>query len=251
MTAHNDQRDLVIDQSHTGTVVLAALFGFLTTLLVATAALTVFWQIAGLSGWLICLFVPVVLLVLLAGQLFFNWSERALPRLWPSRRRLVLDDQGLTLSRGGRLRCQVNWEDPYTAVQWRIRHTEVPNAHGPKIGLLVLASQLRQGNNSICVFTDSSTKDWRRVPGWKQFALLEGAPRRGLDRFRGYALLSIPRNLSAPSHRGVSSMAQGDPKVLWPIEINRRRVGWKLSFEDFCAVMSAVQRSRQLREWDD
>lgn len=251
MTAHNDKRDLVIDQSHMGTVVLAALFGLLATCLVATVALAAFWQTAGLSGWLLCLFVPVVLLVLLVGQLSFNWWERTLPRLWPSRRRLVVDEQGLTLSRRDRLKCQIRWEDPYVVVQWRIRHTEVPNEYGPKIGQLVLASQLSQGNSNICVFTDASAKDWRRVPGWKQFALLEGAPRRGLDRFKGSALLSIPRHVRAPSHRGVSSMAQGDPDVLWPVEINRRRVGWGLSFEDFCAVMSAVQRSHQLREWDD
>jgi hypothetical protein len=251
MTEYNDQRDLVVDQSHTGTVVLAALFGVLATCLVATVALAALWQIAGLSGWLLCLFVPVVFLVLLVGQLSFNWWEGVLPRLWPSRRRLVVDVQGLTLSRRGRIQCQIRWEDPYKAVQWRIRHLEVPSEYGPKIGLLVLASQLSQGNSSICVFTDSSSKDWRRVPGWKQFALLEGAPRRGLGRFKGSALLSVPRHVGAPSHRGVSSIAQGDPDVLWPAEINRRRVGWGLSFEDFRVVMSAVQRSQQMREWDD
>jgi hypothetical protein len=86
---------------------------------------------------------------------------------------------------------------------------------------------------------------------WWERVLPRFWPSRGLDRFKDHGMSSIPRQVGAPSQRGISSMVQGDPKVLWPAEFNRRRAGWELSFEDFGAVMSAVQQSRQLREWDD
>ena len=251
MTAHADQRELMIDQGHVGTALLAALLGFVATCVVAAGALATFWQVAGMSGWLLCLFVPVVFMVLLAGHFVFNWWERVLPRLWPSGRRLVLGGQGLTLSRRGRIQCQIRWEHPFTAVQWRMRQTDVPYGFGPRGGHLVLACQLTQNSDRICVFSDSSPSDWRRVPGWRKFALLEEAPSRGSVLSKNSGLSQPKRRLSAPSHRGVTSMVQGDPKVLWPAELGRRRGGLALLFEDFCAVMDAVEQSRQQQIRDD
>jgi hypothetical protein len=199
---------------------------------------------------LLCLFVPVVFVVLLAGQFLFNWSERTLPSLWPSRRRLLLDGKRLTLSRRNRIKSQIVWDEPYSVLRWRVRNIEMSLDAGPSRGMLVLACQLTQSHDMICVFTGSSAKDWRRVPGWKQFPLLEGVQRHNLGRFKEHTFASMPRKRDAPSHRGVGSLEQGDPKELWPAELRRRRGGWELSFEDFCAVMNAAQRTIQQRELD-
>jgi hypothetical protein len=31
--------------------------------------------------------------------------------------------------------------------------------------------------------------------------------------------------------------------MLWPAELNRRRRGWELSFEDFCTLMMAIEQA--------
>ena len=244
-------RELNIDQSHAGTLLLAALFGLLATCVVTIVALAFVWQVASWVGWLLCLFIPAVFLVLLVGHFLFDWSERVLPSLWPSRRRLLLDRRRLTLSRRNRIKSRILWDEPYSALCWRARYDEESLDAGSNRGMLVLACQLTQSHDMICVFTASSAKDWRRVPGWKQFPLLEGAQRQSLGRLEEHTIASMPRTRGAPSHRGISSMVQGNPKELWPAELRRRRGGWELSFEDFCAVMCVVERSIQERESDD
>jgi hypothetical protein len=95
------------------------------------------------------------------------------------------------------------------------------------------------------VYTGCSPQEWRHVPGWKQFPLLENeGPRSQSVILRDLVVRSaLRRPAAATAHRGFSSLPKGDPKVLWPAELFRRRRGWALSFDDFCAVVAAVEQS--------
>jgi hypothetical protein len=215
------------------------------------AALALFWQIASLSGWLLCLIVPVVLGVLLVGQWLFTFWERLFPRLWPSRSRLLLDGKGLTLRRRGRTRSCISWDEPHSTLLWRMQKAQASLYEGSHNMPLVLACQLSQRRNVISLFTSSSPEQWRRLPEWKRFPLLEGAQQlAGGPLWKSVIPLIAPQR-RAPSHRGASSLEHGDQKVLWPAELQRRRQGWAVSFDDFCAVMLAEQQVTLSRDTDD
>ena len=229
------RRELAVDQRHTGALLLAGLIALTGTCLAGALVVALLLRVAGHPVLTLCLFLPAVFLVLLVGSFLLHWGEHNLPRLWPSGSRLLLDGAALTLERRDTLLCQIRWDEPFTALRWRVRQIE--GVHDSN--WLCLACQLEQDEHAICVYTDASSQDWRRVPGWKQFPLLEGAPHPAQGAF-----LRIPlaRSRAAPSRYNFGSLPQADPKILWPAEHRRRRQGWSLSFEDFGAVVAAVER---------
>jgi hypothetical protein len=250
MSLSDQPRELAISQKHVGTTLLAGLIGLSATCLVATLAMAAVWEIASRVGSLACLILPAVILVLLSGSMLLQWGERFLPRLWPSGRRLLLDADALTLERRGRLVTKVAWGEPCDTLRWRLQGPDPVSDSVPPPGTLYLACQLKQESESISVYTKSSPHDWRRVPGWKQFALLE-SPRRPSQAqvLRGLFAQTGWRRRAKPAHRGVSSLPEGDPASLWPAELNRQRQGWELSFGDFCALMEAVDYNVSAQEY--
>jgi hypothetical protein len=250
MSLSERPRELAISQEHLGTTLLAGLIGLSATCLVATLAMAAVWQIASWSGWLACLVLPAVILVLLSGSMLLQWGERFLPRLWPSGRRLLLDADTLTLARRGRVVTELVWDEPFDALWWRLQGPDPVSDSAPPPGMLFLACQLKQRSKTISVYTSSSPHDWRRVPGWKQFALLESLRRPSqVQVLRGLFSQTGWRRRARPSHRGVSSLPEGDPESLWPAELNRQRQGWELSFDDFCVLMGAVDRAVPAQEY--
>jgi len=238
-------RELLISQGHVGTVLLAGLIGLTATCVVATLMMALIFQVADSYAWVGCLFLPAVGLVLVASTVLWQWSERHLPRVWPSGKRLVLGQEDLTLARRNRVYVRILWDQPATVLRWRLHGTDaaVDGDHPP--GRLHLACQLTQQSHTISVYTGCSPQEWRRVPGWKQFPLLErGEPRGQSAVLRDLVVRSVLRRPpAAPAFQGFSSLSKGDPKLLWPAELQRRRSGWALSFEDFCALMTAVEPS--------
>lgn len=244
MSLSGQPRELAISQGHIGTMLLAGLISLVGTCLTATTLMALVFHIASWSGWLACLVLPAVCLVLITGSVLLHWSERNLPRLWPSGKQLVLDKDTLTLSQGSSVKSQILWNQPFSVLRWRMQGTDLTAESSSPPGWLRLACQLTQQTHAISVYTGCSPQDWRRVPGWKQFASLEGARRPSQTAFlRGLVTQSVLRRQATPSHRGASSLPVGDPKTLWPAEGHRQRQGWALSFDDFCVLMAAVERS--------
>ncbi len=239
-------RELAIGQGHLGTTLLAGVVGLTATCLLATLAMGTLWQFATWSGWLACLILPVVLLILFSGALFLNWGERFLPRLWPSGKQLILQKDGLTLSRRSKVLSKIVWHEPFTALRWRMKGADPLSNAASSSGQLCLACQLKQQANTLGVFTRCSVQDWRRVPGWKQFPLLESIRRPSqTEVIRGLINPSRRQRDGAPSHRGISSLPEADPETVWPAEMDRQRNGWELDFDDFCALMGAIERSAE------
>lgn len=252
MNVSEHPRELVVSQGHLGTTLLAGIIGLAVTCLAATLAMGVVWQIASWSGWLACLILPAVILVLVSGSLLLQWCERFLPRLWPSGTRLMLNRDALTLSQRRNVLCEIVWDEPFTVLRWRIHGLDPVSDSASPPGWLCLACQLKQKSSTISVYAGCSALDWRRVAGWKHFPLLEGAWRPSqTEVLKGLVTRSGLRRQTAPSHRGVSSLPQGDPKILWPAERERHRGGWALAFDDFCALMAIVERSVHAKEWND
>jgi hypothetical protein len=197
-------------------------------------------------AWAGCLLVPAVGLVLFVGAVFWQWSERQLPRLWPSGKKLMLGEQDLTLSRRNHVCAHILLNQRFSVVRWRSQAGKPMGNDDVPSGQLRLACQLSQQPHALCVFTSCSPQEWRRVPNWKQFPLLEYAGTPGQSAvLRDRVVRSVFRQPApAPAHRGESSLPKGDPEILWPAELYRRKQGWVVSFEDFCAVMSAVERSK-------
>jgi hypothetical protein len=244
MSLSERPRELVISQSHFGTMLLAGLVGLGAACLAATILMALFFQIASWSGWLACLFLPAVGLVSIAGTVLLHWSERNLPRVWPSGKRLVLDEGMLALTQRGSVKSRILWNEPFTALRWRMYGTDLATEPCTTPGWLRLACQLSQQTHTISVYTGCTPQDWRRVLGWKQFPLLESTRQPSQSAVpRGVVGPSVDRRRTTPSHRGMSSLPEADPKALWPAERNRRRQGWALSFDDFCVLMTAVEQS--------
>jgi hypothetical protein len=238
-------RELAISQAHLGTTLLAGIVGLTATCLVATLAMGAVWQIATWAGWLACLILPVVILVLFLGALFLNWGERLLHRLWPSGKHLTLSKDELTLSRRGKALTKIVWHEPFDMLRWRMMGAD-PLSDAASSSSLCLACQLRQHANTIGVFTRCSAQDWRLVPGWKQFPLLESIRRPSqAEVMRGLIKPSRRQRDAAPSYRGVTSFPTADPEIVWPAEMDRQRNGWELGFDDFRALMGAIERSAE------
>ena len=251
MSFSEGQRDLVISQSHSGTRLLAPLIGIPVTCLFAAVALALVWQLTRSAGWLLFLFLLAVGAVLLVGSYVLSWSERFLPLLWPSGRRLSLREDHLTLSHGDKVESQIRWEEPFEALRWRVYGNDSLFGSTSLSDQFVLACQLKQGLHIITLFTSCSALDWRRTPSWKQFPLLDPDQGRSMGLFQGIVAQSPLKRRAAPSHRGVSSLSQADPESVWPAEYDRHRNGWGLSFEDFRSVMMFVERSLQTQEHHD
>jgi hypothetical protein len=230
MNQSGHPRELTISQQHTGTLLLAGLMALAGTCLVGVLSVASVLWFASRSMGAFCLLLPVILLVMFSGIFLLHWGENNLPRLWPSGNRLTLDGAALTLKRRHTIKSQMRWDEPFTALRWRVRQTEgkwEPNQ-------LCLACQLEQRERSLCVYTDASSQDWRRVPGWRQFSLLENALHPGrIEPLTGLAMV--------PSRHGADSRPQADPRTLQLAERQRRQRGWALSYEDFCAVMAVVK----------
>jgi hypothetical protein len=236
MVQHEGTREITIDQRHNGTLLLAGVLALVASFVVTVLVFVLIWQLSNWSGWLLCLLVPGIAVVLLIGSWMLQWGERLLVRLWPSSRHLALDGSALAQKRRHRVEKRVNWHEPFETLRWRTRWRGAPQ------GALCLACQLVQGRDRISVYTRCSVLDWRRVPGWKNFPFLGGFPsaqRRILSPGRG--MIGYSRRSAAPTHRGPSSLPELDPDKTWPAERFRRDHGWALGFDDFCAIMAAVE----------
>jgi hypothetical protein len=245
-------RELGIDQSHIGTLLGAGMLALVVSCLAATMIMTLAWSVATWSGWVFCLLLPAVSGAMILAFLVMQWGERNLSRLWPSGRRLVLEQAFLTLKRRNAVQIQVVWDEPLDVVRWRMRRTNSTQPSDSFFVPLCLACQLSQKGRTISVYTHCSPQDWRRVPGWKNFPPLFGKrkPDQSL-RLPGHLTSSVMSPARAPSHRGYSSLSEGDAKVLWPAERYRRRRGWELTFEDFCALMATVEHYMEKQEQHD
>jgi hypothetical protein len=230
MNQSGHPRELTVNQQHTGTLLLAGLIALTGTCLLGVLSVASVLWFASRSMWSLCLFLPVILLVMFSGIFLLHWGENNLPRLWPSGNRLTLDGAALTLKRRDIIKSQIRWNESFTALRWRVRQTEgkwEPNQ-------FCLACQLEQREHSLCVHTGASSQDWRRVPGWRQFSLLESAPHPGrIEPLTGLAMV--------PSQRETGSLPQAAPRIVQLAERQRRQRGWALSYKDFCAVMAVVE----------
>ncbi len=245
-------RELAIDQSHIGTLLAAGLLALVVSCLAATMILTLAWSVASWSSWVSCLLLTAVCGAMVLGFLVMHWGEQNLARLWPSGRRLVLEKAFLTLKRRNAVQIRVVWDEPFDAVRWRVRRTNSIRPSDASFVPLSLACQLSQDGRRISVYTHCSSKDWRRVPGWKRFPPLFGKRKPGQSLLLSrHPTPSVMLLAAAASHRGADSLAEGDASVLWPAERYRRRRGWELSFEDFCALMATVEHYVEKMEQDD
>jgi hypothetical protein len=252
MRLYEEQRELVVDQSHLGTILLAGLLSLVTTCSVAMVFLGWARRLARSFSWFGCLILPVFLALILFGFLFLRWGERFLPRIWPSGRRLVLDGRGLTLVGRRGVLNQISWQEPFDVLRWRLFKRKARSDQERGASTVCLACQLRQRGNRISVYTICSTLDWRRVPGWKTFAsfrarsvttldLIDAAGRTPASRARWWAL----------SRQRTGSMPEADPEAVGPAEDFRRSRGWALDLDDFCALMAIIEACDEMKEQHD
>lgn len=250
MSVPQGSRTIDLEQAHIGATVVAGLIALITTCLTASLAMTLTWHLVRQSSWLFCLFLPALSGIMLTGFLILNWGERRLARIWPSGRQLVLDQNALTLRRGKRVINRIDWDQPFGSLRWRLYGRTPKRDFETSSGRLCLACRLIQDQDGITLYSHCSPQEWRRVPGWKQFSLFDGTPIWSAFP-GGHLIRSTMRRRSTPSQRGAGSLPEADPHVVGPAELNRRRKGWNLSFEDFCAVLDVVESHMRLEEHDD
>jgi hypothetical protein len=242
MSLPEPTRELAVDQRHVGTAMVAGVLALVAACLSATWLGALFWWAAVRSTWLVCLLMPTVFLVMFAGFYVLQWSEPRIARLWPSNTRLLLEPHGLHLTRRRRIKSQILWNNPFVALRWRTLGADPLVDEGAGPGRMRLACQLSQGRHVICVFTDCTVQAWRRVPGWTRFSPLEGMSVPGQAPWLPASVVTrLRRRQGGPAHREASPLPQAERKSLWRAERRRRRQGWALSFDDFRAIMEAVE----------
>lgn len=166
----------------------------------------------------VCVMLPVDVVVLFAGGALI---ERGLKRLIPSRRSALLTSEALTVSdrrrRPARDVC-IDWGRTVNVTAWRFtvqRRTRVPK------GWFLMALHLLQDEEEVILYTFMPPREAEAVVGYRNFVRLR--PRR-----------------ETQSNTDLSAVAE--QRRLLKLEDARWNDGAEIAREDFCAMLSVLQR---------
>lgn len=165
---NSEARVIPVDVEHAGVrlgVPLAAVAGGVLIYLVASAIL----NSLGSAGPLICL---ALIIAGTGGVITAGLADRALKRLWPSKRLLRVDDDGVQLLDRRRREenvMRIAWAARINAIAWRF--TVKRGSARINKGSIMLGCQLVQDETSMIVYTFAPSAD-ADDPRYKDFVQL-------------------------------------------------------------------------------
>lgn len=166
----------------------------------------------------LCIILPLDVVVVLAAGF---GAEALLKRLMPSRRGATLSDDALTVTDGRSnppAVSRIDWGQTVNVKAWRFtvrRRTRIPK------GWYCLAVHLLQDDTEVILYTFMSPGDAEAAIGYDRFIRLR------------------PRN-ETQSNPDLSTVAE--QRRLLKLEDARWNDGGEISQDDFCALLSTLQR---------
>jgi hypothetical protein len=156
-------------------------------------------------------------------------AEQGLFRIWPSGRKVQIDDSSLALSSGSDEPTSIDWSHPVNVLSW---HFVVPRTRTfvPK-GWYCLACRLSQNERVITLYTFASPDEAKKIRQWQAFQYLISQ-----------------KDTTGPGSEHLSAIV-AEQGHLRSAERDRWESGAEMSRADFSEVISVIDA--HVENWPD